>query len=142
MGPLPAAIIKTLAPIIVDKIARKLSKKKKTSAAPGPVEIDEVEVTDFDEPLIDEATIDEIVREIQERPDVAEAIAPAPKPWWQSQGVLAGLCVTALSAAGVFGAAVTADDLAEITRHADKIVISILGIVAVWGRIKARKRIG
>lgn len=91
-------------------------------------------------PLVADGEIERIIEHAAATPEAVEALAP--KKWSRSRGVLAGLAIAALSGGDVFWETVAAQDMAEIINHLDAILVGVLGLVAAWGRIKARRTIG
>ena len=118
---------KTLAPPLAAMVIDKAIKAQQR--------IDEGRV----EPIITTAEIETIIESATTAPEAAEAFAP--KKWSRSRGVLAGLAIALLSGGGVFWETLSAQDMAEIMNHLDAVLVGVLGLVAAYGRIKARKAI-
>lgn len=91
-------------------------------------------------PIVTAEEIETIIENATSAPEAAEAFAP--KKWNRSRGVLAGLAIAFLSGGGVFWETLSAQDMAEIMNHLDAVLVGALGLVAAYGRIKARKAIG
>lgn len=71
------------------------------------------------------------------------------KPWWQSAGIWGSLIAVAAGGAGMLGYTISPDDQAQLVTAATKGVelgtaaVGLLGgLVSLWGRIRATKRIG
>jgi hypothetical protein len=66
----------------------------------------------------------------------------------QTKGLLAsktvwgGILVVLAAIAGMFGYTITAEDQASLVSMIDNIVMAVGGLLAIWGRITATKRIG
>ena len=66
------------------------------------------------------------------------------KNWWASRGVIGGLVAAICGALAAMGYAATSDDaiiLTNTTEAALSAFSAIGGAVAMWGRIRATKRI-
>jgi hypothetical protein len=63
------------------------------------------------------------------------------KPWWQSTTIWGALGAAVIAMMGVLGEAVSAGDVAAVAGHADRIAGAVLAIVAIWGRIRANRRV-
>jgi hypothetical protein len=85
---------------------------------------------------VDKKDVEKVVAEVAAHPEVQSALAA--KPWYRSKTVWAGLGVTVVSAAAVFGASVSAGDAEAVVGHINEIATGVLGLVAIWGRITAR----
>ncbi len=59
-----------------------------------------------------------------------------------SRGVWGGLLAVLASIAGLFGYTITPDQQFELLEAAALVASGIGGILAVWGRVSATKRIG
>ena len=59
-----------------------------------------------------------------------------------SKGVWGGLIAVGAGVAGLIGYTVTADDTAQLTSLIDDAIAAIGGVIAIWGRIVATKKIG
>lgn len=79
--------------------------------------------------------------------------APAPKSqgepamsgvknFLQSKGVWGGVIAVGGAALGLFGYDVSSADASAIARHIDSIVVAVGGLLAIYGRVTATKRIG
>lgn len=64
------------------------------------------------------------------------------KRWWESKGVWGGLIAIAAAIGGLFGYDVTADDQTAIIEAVAGIAGIAGALIAIWGRVRARKRIG
>ena len=71
------------------------------------------------------------------------------KPWWQSAGVWGSLIAVAAGGAAMLGYTISPDDQAQLVTAATRSVelgtaaASLFGgLVGLWGRIRATKRIG
>jgi len=73
--------------------------------------------------------------------DTAKAVdsLPAAKPWWQSKGVLGAAGTVLVSAAALIGLQLTPDQAAEVIAHGTAIVTAVTGLIALYGRITAKK---
>lgn len=91
-------------------------------------------------PIVTTGEIETIIENAAATPQVAAATAP--KKWTRSRGVLAGLAIAIMSGGGVFWETLAAQDMAEIINHLDAVLVGVLGLVAAYGRIKARRAIG
>lgn len=63
------------------------------------------------------------------------------KPWWQSKAVWGGLIALLAGIAGAFGYAVSPDEQAKIAEAVVAVAGGVGGLVAVYGRVKARSQI-
>jgi hypothetical protein len=63
------------------------------------------------------------------------------KPIWKSKGVWGGAIAVLAAFAGLAGYAVTPDRQAQILEAGALIASGVGGLVAVWGRVVATKRI-
>lgn len=59
-----------------------------------------------------------------------------------SKGVWGGLIAVAAGLAGLVGVDIGGQEAGELAEHAAAIAAAVGGIVAIWGRIAARRRIG
>lgn len=64
------------------------------------------------------------------------------KPWWKSKAVWGGIIALVAGIAGAFGFSVGAEDQQIIVDAVLAIVAGAGGLLAVYGRIKADKRVG
>jgi hypothetical protein len=64
------------------------------------------------------------------------------KGFLRSKTVWAGIGVVLASGAGLIGYHISAQDQAEIAVHVSAISTAVLGLVAIYGRVVASKRIG
>ncbi len=64
------------------------------------------------------------------------------KPWYQSKTVWGGLIALGAAVAGSFGIEIDAGTQGEIVDYIVLGVGAIGGLVAIWGRVKADKKIG
>jgi len=66
------------------------------------------------------------------------------KNWWASRGVVGGLVAMVCGVLASMGYAATAEDAAIMTNMTEAVLSAISaigGAVALWGRIRATKRI-
>jgi hypothetical protein len=66
------------------------------------------------------------------------------KNWWASRGVVGGLVALVCGVLAAMGYAATAEDAAIMTNATEAVLSAISavgGAVALWGRIRATKRI-
>lgn len=63
------------------------------------------------------------------------------KPIWQSRTVLASIASLLAGLFMLFGIEVNQDELTEALVLVSGLVTTIMSLVAIWGRIRARKRI-
>jgi protein-S-isoprenylcysteine O-methyltransferase Ste14 len=59
-----------------------------------------------------------------------------------SKTVWGGLLVVVAAVAGLFGYTFSAEDQASVVEMVERIVMAVGGLLAIWGRITATKRIG
>lgn len=64
------------------------------------------------------------------------------KSIFASKGVWGGVIAVLAGGAGLLGFTVTASDTSSIVSHIDSIVAAVGGLLAIWGRISATKKIG
>lgn len=64
------------------------------------------------------------------------------KKWYQSAGVWGGVCTVAFALAGAVGWQVAPADQAQAISYVTGIATGIAGLVALWGRVRATRRIG
>ena len=64
------------------------------------------------------------------------------KPWWQSKTIWAALVVFLVTIAPELGVGITDQDATDGGGALGNILAGVFAIVAIWGRVKARKRIG
>lgn len=64
------------------------------------------------------------------------------KSIWASKTIWGGAIALLAAAAGLLGYAITADQQAELIETGSMIVSAVGGLIALWGRIAATKRIG
>lgn len=82
--------------------------------------------------------------------ELVEVPVEATKPWWKSKGVVGGLLTAVLGLLVTFGVltpeAATTDNIEAISTTwvdvATSIGIVVGGILSVYGRLKATKKIG
>lgn len=60
------------------------------------------------------------------------------KPWWASKTVWGGATAIISGIAGLFGYVLSADEQEAVTAAAVALASAIGGILAIYGRIKAR----
>lgn len=63
------------------------------------------------------------------------------KPWYQSKAVIGGIVAVLASIAAAFGYAVSPESQGEITNLVVAIAGGVGGLLAVYGRIKAKDKI-
>lgn len=64
------------------------------------------------------------------------------KPWYLSKGVWGGLIAAAAGVLGMLGFDVAEGDIQTITDLTLDGVVTVFGLLAAWGRIIAKSRIG
>ena len=64
------------------------------------------------------------------------------KPWYLSRTIWASLVTIVTAAAGIFGVPVTGIDNAALTDTLLQAIAAISGLVAIFGRMSAKERIG
>jgi protein-S-isoprenylcysteine O-methyltransferase Ste14 len=64
------------------------------------------------------------------------------KSIFSSKTVWGGVLVVVAAIAGMFGYTISADDQASLAGTIENIVLAVGGLLAIWGRITATKRIG
>ena len=64
------------------------------------------------------------------------------KPWYLSRTIWASLVTIVTAAAGIFGVPVTGIDNAALTDTLLQAIAAISGLVAIFGRMSAKNRIG
>ena len=64
------------------------------------------------------------------------------KPWYLSRTIWASLITIVTAAAGMFGVPVTGIDNAALTDTLLQAIAAISGLVAIFGRMGAKERIG
>lgn len=64
------------------------------------------------------------------------------KPWWQSKTIWSAVGILIVTILGAFGVEASEADAAEIGAGLGSIVTGVLALVAIYGRIVARDRIG
>jgi hypothetical protein len=64
------------------------------------------------------------------------------KPWYLSRTIWASLITIVTAAAGIFGVPVTGIDNAALTDTLLQAIAAISGLVAIFGRMRAKDRIG
>lgn len=64
------------------------------------------------------------------------------KSWWQSKTVWGGIIAFAAGIAGVFGIAVPEAVQGDIAEHVTALASALGGLIAVYGRIKAERKVG
>lgn len=115
-------ILKTLAPILIQATIDRL-------ARPGEPA-----------PKVDKQTVKEIVRDVTQAPEVQE-VAAAAKPWWMSKTVWSSAGVVVVSLGSVVGLSVTTGDVEEAYTAVSSIVTAVLALVAIYGRLTAKKNL-
>jgi hypothetical protein len=63
------------------------------------------------------------------------------KPWWQSKAVVAGLGILLVTIFKLLGFKLTPVDAQDLAGKAVDVVTLVLGLVAIWGRVSATRRI-
>lgn len=64
------------------------------------------------------------------------------KPWWQSKTIWAALVVFLVTIAPELGVGITDQDAADGGGALGNILVGVSALVAIWGRVRARQRIG
>ena len=64
------------------------------------------------------------------------------KSWWASRTVWGGLIALIAGVLGVFGYTLLPSDQAALIDGGSALAASLGGIIAIWGRVKASKRLG
>jgi outer membrane lipoprotein SlyB len=64
------------------------------------------------------------------------------KPWWQSKTMWGGIIAGAAGLGGLFGLSLDAGTQAELTDIAAAVAASVGGLLAIYGRIKADRKVG
>jgi hypothetical protein len=64
------------------------------------------------------------------------------KPWYLSRTIWASLVTIVTAAAGILGVPVTVTDNAALTETLLQAIAAISGLVAIFGRMGAKERIG
>jgi hypothetical protein len=64
------------------------------------------------------------------------------KPWYLSRTIWASLITIVTAAAGIFGVPVTGIDNAALTDTLLQAIAAISGLVAIFGRMGAKEKIG
>jgi hypothetical protein len=60
---------------------------------------------------------------------------------FSSKTVWGGIIVVVAAIAGLFGYSISADDQASILAYVDNVALAVGGLLAIYGRITATKRI-
>ena len=63
------------------------------------------------------------------------------KAWWQSKTVWGGIVALLAGAGGMFGLSIGIEDQNALTNHAVEIASAIGGLIAIYGRVTAKKEI-
>ena len=66
----------------------------------------------------------------------------APKPWWLSKTILAALAILIVSLFGRFGVTLANSDAEALVEAVRAVVTGVLAIIAIWGRVTAKQKIG
>lgn len=66
---------------------------------------------------------------------------PETKPWWASKGVWGGVVAAAAGLAGLWGVTVGPAEVEQIVTLFTAVTSAVAGLVAVWGRIRASRRL-
>lgn len=64
------------------------------------------------------------------------------KKWWESKAVWGGIVAVLAGASGLFGITLGADEQAQVADAAMAIASAVGGLLAVYGRVKADKKVG
>lgn len=64
------------------------------------------------------------------------------KSWFQSKAVWGGVLAFLGAVLGYFGIDFAAADQAEAVEFVSQLAAAVGGLLAIWGRVKAEKRIG
>lgn len=64
------------------------------------------------------------------------------KAWYASRGVWGSLVAVGAGIAGIWGYSITEADQATVVAAVSAIAGSVGGLVALWGRLKASKKVG
>jgi len=64
------------------------------------------------------------------------------KGFFSSKGVWGGIIAVVAAGAGLIGYVVTPDDTLALKDHVTEIAAAVGGIIAIYGRVTATKRIG
>lgn len=63
------------------------------------------------------------------------------KPW-KSRGMMGGLMALLGAGVNLGGLALTGEDISALIGHIDTLLVALGGLLAMWGRAKAKTRIG
>ena len=66
----------------------------------------------------------------------------APKPWWLSKTILAAVAILIVSLFGRFGVTLANSDAEALVEAVRAVVTGVLAIIAIWGRVTAKQKIG
>ncbi len=64
------------------------------------------------------------------------------KKFYKSKGVMGGLMALLGAGVNLGGLALTGEDISALIGHIDTLLVAIGGLLAMWGRFKAKTRIG
>lgn len=64
------------------------------------------------------------------------------KNWWQSKAIWGGIVTVLALALTAFGYGIGADDQAALTDYLVSIGGAVGGLLAIYGRVKASKKVG
>lgn len=64
------------------------------------------------------------------------------KAWWESTTILSGGVIILATVANAFGFSMTDADQQQLVDLAYQIIVGVAGLSAIYGRVKASKRIG
>lgn len=64
------------------------------------------------------------------------------KPWWQSKTIWGGIVTAVAAVLGIWGVAVSPEDQAQLVDTITLVAAGIGGVVAIIGRLAAKKQIG
>lgn len=64
------------------------------------------------------------------------------KKWWESKTVWGGIVAVLAGGAGLFGVSLAAEDKVYVIDALTAIASAVGGLLAVYGRVKADKKVG
>jgi uncharacterized protein (DUF697 family) len=69
-------------------------------------------------------------------------VVDASKPWWLSKTIVAVLAILLVQLFAVFGLTLTEGDAQSLVESVRSVVTGVLAVVAIWGRVTAKQKIG